>query len=113
MPHSKNRILSGIRPADLRALQPHLRLVELEHGLVIAHSRQRVHQVYFPHGGILSCIVEAARPSAILRVHDFRCWRALETCPPILRMSIHRRILLQKSFCGMGGLRAAGAAIEK
>src|SRR5215204_583370 len=27
---------------------------------------------------------------------------ALETCPPILRMSVHRRILLQKSFCGLG-----------
>jgi CRP-like cAMP-binding protein len=65
VPHSKNRILSGIRPADLRVLQPHLRLVELEHGLVIAHSRQRVHQVYFPHGGILSCIGELKSGFAI------------------------------------------------
>jgi CRP-like cAMP-binding protein len=65
VPHSKNRILSRISPADLRALQPHLRLVELEHGRVIAESRQRVHQVYFPHGGILSCIVELKSGFAI------------------------------------------------
>jgi len=52
-------------PADLRALQPHLRLVELEHGRIIAESRQCVHQVYFPHGGILSCIVELKSGLAI------------------------------------------------
>jgi hypothetical protein len=46
-------------------MQPHLRLVELEHGRVIAESRQRVHQVYFPHGGILSCIVELKSGFAI------------------------------------------------
>jgi hypothetical protein len=46
-------------------MQPHLRLVELEHGRVIAESRQRVHQVYFPHGGILSCIVELKSGLAI------------------------------------------------
>jgi CRP-like cAMP-binding protein len=65
VPHSKNAILSRISPADLRALQPHLRLVELEHGRVIADSRQRVHQVYFPHGGILSSIVELKSGLAI------------------------------------------------
>jgi CRP-like cAMP-binding protein len=65
VPHSTNRILSGIRPADLRALQPHLRLVELEHGRVIAESGQRVQQVYFPHGGILSCVVELKSGFAI------------------------------------------------
>jgi hypothetical protein len=65
VPHSKNRILSDISPADLRTLQPHLREVELEHGRVIAESRQRVNQVYFPHGGILSCIVQLKSGFAI------------------------------------------------
>jgi CRP-like cAMP-binding protein len=39
-------------------LEPHLRLVELEHGRILADSRERIHEVYFPHGGILSSVVE-------------------------------------------------------
>jgi CRP-like cAMP-binding protein len=42
----------------MRDLQPHLRLVELEHGQVLAESRHRVQKVYFPLGGILSSVVE-------------------------------------------------------
>ena len=56
--HSNNRILSTVSAEDMADLQPHLRLVELEHGRVLAESRQRVHKVYFPHGGILSSVVE-------------------------------------------------------
>src|SRR5882757_9055063 len=56
--HSNNRILSTVSAEDMADLQPHLRLVELEHGRVLAESRQRVREVYFPHGGILSSVVE-------------------------------------------------------
>ena len=56
--HSNNRILSTVSAEDMAELQPHLRLVELEHGRVLAEIRQRVHKVYFPHGGILSSVVE-------------------------------------------------------
>jgi CRP-like cAMP-binding protein len=47
-----------VSPVDLLDLQRHMRHVELPHGRVIAESRQRVPHVYFPHGGILSCVVE-------------------------------------------------------
>jgi CRP-like cAMP-binding protein len=56
--HSKNNILNQISPVDLEDLRPGLRIVELEHGRVIAESHQRVGQVYFPHSGILSCVVD-------------------------------------------------------
>jgi CRP-like cAMP-binding protein len=56
--HPNNRILSTVSAEDMADLQPHLRLVELEHGRVLAESRQRGHKVYFPHGGILSSVVE-------------------------------------------------------
>jgi len=65
MPHSKNRILARASPVDLEDLRPHLRLVELQHGRVLAESRQRVDQVYFPHAGILSCVVELEDGAAI------------------------------------------------
>jgi CRP-like cAMP-binding protein len=58
MPHTQNAILSRTSPVDLKDLEPYLRLVELPHGREIAHSRGRVSEVYFPHGGILSCVVE-------------------------------------------------------
>ena len=65
MSHSNNRILARASPVDLENLRPHLRQIELEHDRVIAGSRQRVDQVYFPHGGILSCVVELEDGSAI------------------------------------------------
>ncbi|MEH2533251.1 CRP-like cAMP-binding protein [Bradyrhizobium sp. AZCC 1588] len=58
MPHSANRILSRASPVDLEDLRPHLRIVEMQRGKVVAESRARVNQVYFPHSGILSCVVE-------------------------------------------------------
>jgi CRP-like cAMP-binding protein len=65
MAHSKNGILARASPVDLEDLRSHIRVVELEHGRVLAESRQRVDQVYFPHGGILSCVVELEDGSAI------------------------------------------------
>jgi CRP-like cAMP-binding protein len=51
-------IISLEREKPSAGLRPHLRLIELQHGQVLAETRQRVHQVYFPHAGILSCVVE-------------------------------------------------------
>jgi CRP-like cAMP-binding protein len=60
MPHSQNRILARIGLVDRRDLEPHLQLVELGHGQILADSRERIDKVYFPHEGILSCVVELA-----------------------------------------------------
>jgi|tagenome__1003787_1003787.scaffolds.fasta_scaffold20744257_1 CRP-like cAMP-binding protein len=64
-PHSQNYILSQVSGVDLEDLRPHLRVIDLPHGRVIAHSRQRVPVVYFPHGGILSCVVELENGQAV------------------------------------------------
>src|SRR3954454_4711119 len=65
MPNSQNRILARASPVDLEDLRPHLRVLELQHGRVIAESRAQVEQVYFPHAGILSCVVELEDGAAI------------------------------------------------
>lgn len=65
MPFSKNRILSKANPVDLEDLRPHLRVVELPHAKVLAESRGRINEVYFPHAGIISCVVELENGSAI------------------------------------------------
>jgi hypothetical protein len=65
MPHLEIRILAKASPVDLEHLRPHLRVVEMEHGKVLAESRERAHHVYFPHSGIISCTVEMANGSSI------------------------------------------------
>jgi CRP-like cAMP-binding protein len=56
--HSENHILNQLSSVDREDLRSHMQVVDLPHGQVIAESRQRVPYVYFPHAGILSCIVE-------------------------------------------------------
>src|SRR3954447_20102915 len=64
MPHP-NRILSRASRVDLEDLKPQLRVVELKQGQVLAESRSRMSQVYFPHSGVLSCVVELENGWAI------------------------------------------------
>jgi len=65
MPHTNNRILATASPVDPLDLRPRLRIVELQQGQVVAESRQQVSKVYFPHSGILSCVVELRDGGAI------------------------------------------------
>lgn len=58
MAHSDNYILNRVSAVDLEDLRPYMRVADLPHGTTIARSRQRVPHVYFPHAGILSCVVE-------------------------------------------------------
>jgi CRP-like cAMP-binding protein len=53
-----NRILNSIPHDVFTALQPHLKIINLEFGKVIAESEQPVSDVYFPHLGIISLVVE-------------------------------------------------------
>jgi CRP-like cAMP-binding protein len=65
MAHPTNCILNRVSAVDLEDLRPHMQVIDLPHGRVIAESRQRVPRVYFPHAGILSCVVELESGSAI------------------------------------------------
>src|SRR5215204_5311970 len=65
MPHSNNLILSRISRIDLEELRRHLFVAELKFGEILAESRGVVNKVYFPHGGIISSLVELSDGSAI------------------------------------------------
>ncbi len=65
MPHSKNAVLARASPVDLKDLKRSLRIIDMPHGKVLAESRGRVHQVYFPHSGIISCVVQLEDGAAI------------------------------------------------
>ena len=65
MPHRKNFILNRLEPAILAEIEPHLVTVEIRHQEVLAETHQRIEKVYFPHSGIISCVVELVGGGAI------------------------------------------------
>jgi CRP-like cAMP-binding protein len=65
VPDRKNFLLNRLEPALLAELQPHLSVVQLHHSQVLAESHQRIEKVYFPHSGIISCVVELVGGGAI------------------------------------------------
>ena len=52
-----NGLLASLCPADLDALRPHLKTVELVQGAIIMELGDIIDRVYFPHNGIVSLIV--------------------------------------------------------
>jgi len=65
MPHRKNFLLNRLEPDLLAQIRPHLSLLELQHSDVLAETHQRIEKVYFPHSGIISCVVELVGGGAI------------------------------------------------
>jgi hypothetical protein len=58
MPHSKNAFLARLDAQSAEHIRAHLKITDLQHGQVLAESHQRVQQVYFPHSGVISCVVD-------------------------------------------------------
>lgn len=65
MPHGSNFLLGHLAPATLARVAPNLSIVELAAGEVLAEPHQSIRRVYFPHSGIISCIVELVDGSTI------------------------------------------------
>ena len=58
MSKSPNRLLASL-PADaFSAISPHLKIVELKFGDVLAEAGSPIRQVYFPYSGVISLVVE-------------------------------------------------------
>ena len=55
-PHS-NGLLASLPSADLEALRPHLRTIELVQGTVLIEAGETMKEVCFPHVGIISLVV--------------------------------------------------------
>jgi CRP-like cAMP-binding protein len=54
----QNRLLNLLAAADLARLAPHFKIVELKPGQVLAEPDEVIKEVYFPHSGIISFVVE-------------------------------------------------------
>jgi CRP-like cAMP-binding protein len=55
--HLGNQLLARLDPATFASVKPYLTAVRLSRGDVIAETHAHVQKVYFPHGGIISCVV--------------------------------------------------------
>ena len=65
MPHSKNFLLNRLSPEILNGISPHIVVAALTQGEVLAETHARIEKVYFPHSGIISCVVETIGGGAI------------------------------------------------
>ncbi len=65
MPHSKNFLLNRLDAGTMGRLSSNLIVVNLPLGEVLAETHARVEKVYFPHSGIISCVVETVGGGAI------------------------------------------------
>jgi CRP-like cAMP-binding protein len=63
--HLENQLLARLDRATLAALEPHMDIVQLRQGDVISETHSTIQKVYFPHGGIISCVVELIGGGAI------------------------------------------------
>ncbi len=55
---SPNRLLASLSADAFSAISPHLKIVELKFGDVLAEPGGAVRQVYFPYSGVISLVVE-------------------------------------------------------
>jgi CRP-like cAMP-binding protein len=58
--HLSNLLLASLPAADLSALQPHLKVVDLVQETILYEAGHVVELVYFPHSGIVSLVVSLA-----------------------------------------------------
>lgn len=65
MHHLKNQLLARLDAATFAAIEGHLSVVHMDLGKVIAETHAQVQKVYFPHAGIISCVVELLGGGAI------------------------------------------------
>jgi CRP-like cAMP-binding protein len=58
MSKSPNRLLASLSADAFSAISPHLKIVELKFGEVLAEAGSPIRQVYFPYSGVISLVVE-------------------------------------------------------
>ena len=75
MPHTSNVFLATLAPADIGSLRPHLKTFDRPQGAVLFEVGAAIQQVYFPHSGIVSLVVELASDGGQIR-HMTKIWNA-------------------------------------
>ena len=58
MSKSPNRLLASLSASVFSEVSPHVKIVELKFGEVVAEPGGPIRQVYFPYSGVISLVVE-------------------------------------------------------
>jgi CRP-like cAMP-binding protein len=67
LPHVKERslvvthanlLLSRLPINEFMRVEPHLTAIHMDHGAVLAETHRKISRAYFPHGGVLSFVVD-------------------------------------------------------
>jgi len=58
MAKSSNRLLASLSASTFSEISPHLKIVELRFGEVLAEAGSPIRQIYFPYSGVISLVVE-------------------------------------------------------
>ena len=59
-PHFSNLVLASLQVADFAVLQPHLKIIDLPQETILYETGDLIDQIYFPHIGVVSLVVELA-----------------------------------------------------
>jgi CRP-like cAMP-binding protein len=63
--HLENQLLYKLDRATFAQVEPSLAVIELHQGDILAQTQAKIEKAYFPHAGIISCIVELSDGGAI------------------------------------------------
>jgi len=101
MVHRNNLVLKRLEPGALAAISPYLTVVSLQQRQLLADTHTRVQNVYFPHSGIISNVVQLLDGGAIeiaMTGSDgqFGARQALEK-----RFSLHRVVVQVPGMASM------------
>jgi CRP-like cAMP-binding protein len=64
-PRSANSFLTSLPTAEFALLEPHLRPIEMRRQSLLARAGDEISHVYFPHGGVISLVVNLADGATI------------------------------------------------
>jgi CRP-like cAMP-binding protein len=64
-PRGQNRLLAALQPADFSLLEPHLKQIVLEQGVLLHEQEDPVEQAYFPQSGMISLLTVMGDGQAI------------------------------------------------
>ena len=65
MSRPSNLFVAALSEADYETIRPHLKSAELPQGTVLFEIGAPIHQVYFPHSGVVSIVVDLATGDTI------------------------------------------------
>lgn len=63
--YKRNRLLAALRPAEIALLQPHLKELQLEQGIILQEQGERIDRVYFPNSGMISLVAVMEQGNAV------------------------------------------------